>query len=148
MHGAPFYADWRKPLIVVLLGMVGWCSVAVIASADDATSIGAVVHYQLPTDGPLPQTYLVTLAVTDPRDPAWIVSNFASGVVRTVTAENQGKFSETWDGLDENLMPVPPGRWPRGPACWPPGWCGWRALSCAAMRLPCWGLRVKCWRAD
>jgi len=111
MHGAPFYADWPKPLIVVLLGMVGWYSVAVIASADDATSIGAVVHYQLPTDGPLPQTYLVTLAVTDPRDPAWIVSNFASGVVRTVTAENQGKFSETWDGLDENLMPVPPGRY-------------------------------------
>ena len=23
-------------------------------------------------------------------------------------AENQGRFTETWDGLDENYMPVPP----------------------------------------
>ncbi len=74
-------------------------------------SAGAVVHYQLPTDGALPQTYLVTLAVTDPRDPDWIVSNFACGVVRTVTAENQGRFTEAWNGLDENGMPVPPGRY-------------------------------------
>jgi hypothetical protein len=72
---------------------------------------GAVVHYQLPADGLLPQTYLVTLAVTDPRDPAWIVANFACGIVRTVTAQNQGRFAETWDGLDENGMPVPPGRY-------------------------------------
>jgi len=27
-----------------------------------------------------------------------VVSNFASGLVRTVTAQNQGKFTETWDG--------------------------------------------------
>jgi hypothetical protein len=70
---------------------------------------GVVVHYRLPTDGPLPRTYLVTLAVTEAKNPDWIVSNFASGVVRTVTADNQGKFSETWNGLDENFMPAPPG---------------------------------------
>jgi hypothetical protein len=69
------------------------------------------VHYQLPTDGPLPRTYLVTLAMTDPRNSDWVVSNFASGLVRTVTAENQGRFTETWDGLDDNYMPVTPGRY-------------------------------------
>ncbi len=92
--------------ISVLLGLLGG-----IGNAKAADSSGAVVHYQLPVDGPLPRTYLVTLAVTDPRDPAWIVSNFAPGLVRTVTAENQGKFTETWNGLDDNLMPVPPGRY-------------------------------------
>ena len=80
---------------------------------------GAVVHYQLPADGPLPRTYLVTLAITDPRDPAWIVSNFDCGVVRTVTAQNQGRFTETWDGLDENGMPVPPGRYGVKGICMP-----------------------------
>ena len=70
---------------------------------------GALVHYQLPATGPLPQTYLVTLAVTDPKNPNWVVSNFASGLVRTVTAQNQGRFIDAWNGLDENYMPVPPG---------------------------------------
>ncbi len=77
--------------------------------AASASVIGVSVHYQLPTDGPLPRTYRVTLAATDPKDPAWIIGTFAAGVVRTVTAENQGKFTETWDGLDDNYMPVPPG---------------------------------------
>ena len=35
----------------------------------------------------------------------------ATGVVRTVTAENGGKFAETWDGLDDNFMPTGPGRY-------------------------------------
>jgi hypothetical protein len=80
-------------------------------SSDPSANSSVSVHYQLPTDGPLPRTYLVTLAVTDPRDPNWVVSNFASGVVRTVTAENQGRFAETWDGLDDNYMPVTPGHY-------------------------------------
>jgi len=84
-------------------------SPATMGTADAGSA--AFIHYQLPTDGPLPRTYLVTLAVTDPRDPAWIVANFASGLVRTVTTENQGRFTETWDGLDDNYMPVPPGRY-------------------------------------
>ena len=67
------------------------------------------VAYELPTDGPLPRTYLVTLAIVDAKNPDWIISEFAAGVARTVTAENRGKFSETWDGLDDNCMPVPPG---------------------------------------
>jgi hypothetical protein len=71
----------------------------------------ATVSYVLPTDGPLPRTYRVTLAVTAPDDRDWIVSTFVSGAPRTVTAENQGKFTETWDGLDDNFMPVPPGNY-------------------------------------
>src|SRR5262245_60302568 len=72
-------------------------------------SQGAKVEYQLPTDGPLPKTYRVSVSITDARNSDWIISTFAAGVVRTVTAENGGKFSETWNGLDENFMPVPPG---------------------------------------
>ena len=70
---------------------------------------GVQVSYQLPTHGPLPQTYRVTLAIVDETKPDWIISQFTAGAVRTVTAENGGKFSETWDGLDDNFMPVPPG---------------------------------------
>jgi hypothetical protein len=81
------------------------------ASTTEDAGPAATVHYQLPTDGPLPRTYLVTLAVVDPHDPAWVVANFAPGLVRTVTTQNQGRFTETWDGLDDNDMPVPPGRY-------------------------------------
>ncbi len=70
---------------------------------------GVEVSYQLPATGPLPQTYRVTLAVVDAKKPEWIISQFAAGVVRTVTMENGGKFSEIWNGLDDNFMPVPPG---------------------------------------
>ncbi len=72
---------------------------------------GVPVTYQLPVEGPLPRTYCVTLAVTDAKNPDWIVSTFLAGQPRTVTAENQGRFTETWDGLDENFMPVPPGNY-------------------------------------
>ena len=72
---------------------------------------GVAVNYQLPTDGPLPQTYRVTLAIVEAKNPDWIISQFARGVARTVTADNGGKFTETWDGLDDNFMPVPPGEY-------------------------------------
>lgn len=72
---------------------------------------GVSVSYQLPTTGPLPQTYRVTLAIVDAKNPDWIISQFACGVARTVTAQNGGKFSEQWDGLDDNFMPVPPGEY-------------------------------------
>ncbi len=73
--------------------------------------VGVPVTYQLPTSGPLPKTYCVTLAITDTKNPDWIVSTFVAAQPRTVTKENQGRFSETWDGLDENFMPVPPGNY-------------------------------------
>lgn len=74
-----------------------------------AAEPGVPITYQLPAEGPLPKTYCVTLAIVDPKNPDWIVSTFVAGQPRIVTAENQGKFTETWDGLDENFMPVPPG---------------------------------------
>src|SRR3954470_926033 len=81
---------------------------ALLHSADTVPA-GVSVTYQLPTDGPLPKTYCVTLAIADSKNPDWIVSTFVAGQPRTVTTENQGKFTEKWDGLDENYMPVPPG---------------------------------------
>ena len=77
--------------------------------ADEVAPV--TVSYRLPADGELPKTYRVTLAITPPDNPDWIVSTFVSGAVRTVTEENQGRFTETWNGLDDNFMPVPPGKY-------------------------------------
>ena len=82
------------------------------ANADSRSSTpatGVPITYTLPADGPLPRTYRVTLAITDASSPNWIVSSFLSGEPRTVTAENKGRFTDTWDGLDDNFMPAPPG---------------------------------------
>jgi hypothetical protein len=67
------------------------------------------VTFQLPATGQLPATYLVTLAIVDAKNPDWIISTFVAGQPRTVTTTNGGKFTENWNGLDENFMPVPPG---------------------------------------
>jgi hypothetical protein len=102
----------RKTLAGVALGLVFCLAAGQPAQGQQtAPTVGAPVTYTLPTDGPLPKTYRVTLAITAPGDPDWIVSTFVAGAVRTVTAENKGKFTETWDGLDENYMPVPPGEY-------------------------------------
>ncbi|HYG77350.1 MAG TPA: hypothetical protein VEK08_20255 [Planctomycetota bacterium] len=95
----------RTPLLAMTF-VVTFCFRALCAEAT-----GVSVSYTLPADGPLPATYLVTLAVTDPKNPDWIVSQFVSGAARTVTAENKGKFTEIWNGLDDNHMPVPPGEY-------------------------------------
>lgn len=106
---------------------------------------GVAVSYRLPADGPLPRTWRVTLAVVDARNTNWVIREFVAGRPRTVTAENGGRFTDTWDGLDDNFMPVPPGtykvkgiympaeKWPlddqyhtlvaklhSGPFCWLP----------------------------
>ena len=100
----------RKTFLFIVFSLVFALAVALPAHAQQSTPVvGVPVTYTLPTDGPLPQTYRVTLAITAPDNPDWIVSTFVGGAARTVTAENQGKFTETWDGLDENYMPVPPG---------------------------------------
>lgn len=70
---------------------------------------GVPITYRLPADGSLPRDYLVTLAIVDAKNTDWIVSTFVAGAHRTVTADNAGRFTETWDGLDDNFMPVPPG---------------------------------------
>jgi hypothetical protein len=41
-----------------------------------AQNVGVPVSYQLPATGPLPQTYRVTLAIVDEKNPAWIISQF------------------------------------------------------------------------
>ena len=95
--------------IVLLLLAFSWAGAASPSSA--GTPIGVPVTYQLPADGSLPRTYLVTLAIVDPKNTDWILSTFVAGAPRTVTAENSGRFTETWDGLDENFMPLPPGQY-------------------------------------
>ncbi len=92
-----------RPLLLALFGLL-----AALASAQ-VIPPGVPVSYELPSNGPLPQTYRVTLAIVDAKNPAWVISQFTAGVVRTVTAENGGKFTETWNGLDDNFMPAPPG---------------------------------------
>jgi hypothetical protein len=93
--------------LVACLPLTGACAGAQVLQKTEAS--GVPVNYQLPVTGPLPQTYRVTLAIVDPKNPDWIISQFAAGVARTVTAENGGRFAEVWDGLDDNFMPVPPG---------------------------------------
>lgn len=96
----------RKVCFLSLV-LCGLC--ADLAGAAETPVVGAPIAYQLPTDGPLPKTYRVTLAVTDPKNPDWIVSTFLAGAARTVTTENQGRFTDYWDSLDDNGMPLPPG---------------------------------------
>ena len=79
------------------------------AAVPEGVPAGVVVSYQLPTEGATSKTYRVTLAIVDAKNPNWVISQFVRGATRTVTAQNAGKFTETWDGLDENHMPVPPG---------------------------------------
>ena len=94
----------RRVLVLALLALVSG-----LALAQQAGETGVPINYQLPTNGPLPKTYRVTLAIVDPQNPNWVISTFAPGLIREVTAENKGKFTEIWNGLDENFMPVPPG---------------------------------------
>jgi len=51
------------------------------------------IRYRLPATGPLPRTYRVTLAITDAKNPNWIVSTFLSGAAREVTAANGTKWN-------------------------------------------------------
>jgi hypothetical protein len=97
--------------LLIKLVLVAGIAYSSLAAAETAPSVPATVSYTLPTDGPLPRTYRVTLAITAPDNPDWIVSTFVAGEPRTVTEENQGRFTETWDGLDDNFMPVPPGEY-------------------------------------
>ncbi len=89
------------------------------ALAADPAPVGVPVSYTLPSDGSPTKTWRVTLAIVDAKNPDWIISQFAAGVPRTVTAENGGKFSEMWNGLDDNFMPVPPGTYAVKGICMP-----------------------------
>ena len=105
--------QWLGSRSSALLGALGIALSLLTFSSSSAqlapSPIGVQVHFQLPTDGVLPRTYRVTLAAVDPKEPTWIISTFAAGLVCTVTSENHGRFEAVWDGLDDNAMPVPPG---------------------------------------
>jgi len=92
--------------------LAAWALLPVVVpsyAGEQPKPLGVPVSYQLPADGPLPRTYRVTLAIVDPKNPDWIISQFTCGAARTVSTENQGKFTDRWEGLDDNFMPVPPG---------------------------------------
>jgi len=78
---------------------------------ENSVAVGTPVRYSLPKDGPLPKTYRVTLAAAPRNDPDFVVATFVAGGARTVTAENGGQFTDLWDGLDDNGLPVPPGEY-------------------------------------
>ena len=69
---------------------------------------GVPISYELPQVSSGEQTYLVTLAIVDAKNPDWVISTFVAGQPRTVKP-GQSKFTEEWNGLDDNFMPVPPG---------------------------------------
>ena len=73
-----------------------------------AVGLGVPVTYRLPKSAGGERTYLVSLAIVDAKNPDWIISTFVAGQPRTVSP-GQNTFTEEWDGLDENFMPVPPG---------------------------------------
>lgn len=104
----PQWRLWNFALFCVSLACV---AVAYTAQSADDARIGASIHYQLPTEGPLPKTYTVTLAIVDAKNSDWIISQFVCAAPRTVNAENGGKFVERWNGLDDNFMPMPPGEY-------------------------------------
>ncbi|MBA3938974.1 MAG: hypothetical protein H0X38_16130, partial [Planctomycetes bacterium] len=98
--------------------LLSLCAIACAATAETAP-IGVPITYRLPADGSPSKIWRVTLAIVDPRNPDWIISQFAAGVPRTVTAGNGGAFSEVWNGLDDNFMPVPPGTYAVKGICMP-----------------------------
>ncbi len=105
---------------IALALLLGLCAiVGARAGAAETPNAGVSVAYTLPHDGAPGGTWRVTLAIVDAADPDWVISQFAAGVVRTVTAENGGRFSETWNGLDDNFMPVPAGHYAVRGMCMP-----------------------------
>jgi hypothetical protein len=93
------------------LKLTGFVSLFVVLASLVGAAEGVKVRYRLPVEGELPTTYRVTLAVTPADEPEWVVSTFLAGAPRTVKEENGGEFTETWNGLDDNHMPVPPGQY-------------------------------------
>lgn len=94
-------------LVRMKISTLCFCNFFVCFALSGQSSTGVPVTYELPnTPG---ETYRVTLAIVEPKNPDWLVSQFVAGAPRTVTKENAGRFTELWNGLDDNFMPVPPG---------------------------------------
>ena len=96
------------------------CSAMILATQQPHAAVPPAASPQMATlcgaiPGATAGTYLVTMAATHPEDQMQIVSTFASAVVVNITTEQVQHGAPTvclpWDGLDENLMPVPPGHY-------------------------------------
>ena len=90
------------------MGAVGALFLAAAAAAAASAASPTVVCGTIP-GAEVGQTYLVTMAATNATDRSFIVSTFASAVVVNVTSAADSKVCASWDGLDDNLMPVVPG---------------------------------------
>lgn len=101
-----FFNFPKKILHTIILVCI---TVSMLSLEVRAQSTGVPVKFQLPAEGNLPKTYRVTLAITDPKNPDWLLSTFVAGQPFIVTKENKGVFQAVWDGLDDNFMPLPPG---------------------------------------
>jgi len=79
---------------------------ALLVSAPAALA-GAKVAFELPKT---PGNYQVTVAAARADDPKQLVATFVGGEIFTVTPETN-RFEVEWNGLDDNHMPVPPGKY-------------------------------------
>ena len=68
---------------------------------------GVKVGIELP---PEPGKYLVSVAAAREDDPSKLVATFVAGEIFTVE-RGQNRFAVEWNGLDDNHMPVPAGRY-------------------------------------
>ncbi len=86
-----------RPTCFITLVLLGGC--VQLPAPSETPQLTNAVSYTLPSG-----TWRVTLGVAPADNPDWIVANFLSGAMR-----EGGTHTETWDGLDDNYMPVPPG---------------------------------------
>ncbi len=75
-----------------------------------ARAAGIPISYELPEPASGEQPYLVRLVIVEKEHPERVISNFTMGTVR-VAKKGATRFTEIWDGLDDNFMPVPPGEY-------------------------------------
>ena len=95
---------WHLAIVLVMIAAVD------LTRAGTEPPVTNRVTYRLPFGG-TEKTYRVTLAAAPADHPDWLVASFLTGAVHTVNDENKGQFTETWNGLDDNFMPVPPGEY-------------------------------------
>jgi hypothetical protein len=72
---------------------------------------GVKFFYKLPYEKGKKEYFRVTIAIVDKENPSWIISQPVAGKLVEVNDENKGEFFDIWDGLDDNFMPVPPGKY-------------------------------------
>lgn len=73
-----------KMKLLTKIALVASITYSALAAAETAPSVPVTVSYTFPADGPLPRTYRVTLAITAPDNPDWIVSTFVAGAEQPI----------------------------------------------------------------